>query len=229
MSAVPVSVVEGALKSFFIPEAQASTCTYYTEPYEVSSSSWSGQETHGATGKNYEVTSTGSLELYGLGMAVPTAKELRESVALINKHRYAWPVVNLGVAIPREFKSRWYSIEFGCRGLDSGNSTTENVKLQAELLVSTMKTFLHANSRRKALDYMYEVLEDAYSESDLGLVNEMLFCASKILIGDSLAVSFLRATSRVKNRSIYWAFYCSRVKQSLEGNPDADRILRGLA
>ncbi|AOX10708.1 hypothetical protein Q5O_20735 [Pseudomonas putida JB] len=76
---------------------------------------------------------------------------------------------------------------------------------------------------------MYEVLENAYSDSNFGLINEMLLCASKSLIGESLAVSFLRATSRAKFRSVYWSYYCGLVKESYEGNPDAERILRGLA
>lgn len=107
------------------------------------------------------------------------------------------------------------------------SSTNNNVELQAELTVASIKNQLSV-SRRNALDYMYEVIEDAYSLNDITLINEMLFAASKHLIDGSLAVSFLRATFRVKGRTEYWSYYYGIVRRSLEGNPGAERLLRGL-
>ena len=108
-------------------------------------------------------------------------------------------------------------------------STASNVELEAELHLSKMKFFERASSRRRALDYMYEFLEESFASKKLEMINEMLLKASTDLVGHSLSVGFLRATSRARDRLNFWDYYFDAVKVSLEGNPDSERILRGLS
>lgn len=111
--------------------------------------------------------------------------------------------------------------------IDSESSTQNNLALQADLKISVIKAFL-SESRQKALDYMYDMVEDAYADNNISLLNELLYSAAKHLVDSSLSVSFLRATFRVKGRTEYWGYYYSIVKRTLEGRPDAERLLRGL-
>ncbi|MDH0133499.1 hypothetical protein N7381_09600 [Pseudomonas asiatica] len=228
MSAVPVSVIEGALNSFCMPVAEASSRTFYSGQYTTQCHAGSAREVHGAAAMNHRVAYIGGCaEALSKSVAMHFARDMYELQATFvvgSGFHEAKHVVKNSDLIPLFYPSMSL-----LGSLDAGSSTTDNVELQAKLLISTMKTFLHEVSRRKALDYMYEILEDAYSQADLGLINEMLYWAAQLLVGESIAVSFLRATSRVRQRSVYWSHYCQVVKKSFEGNPEAEKTLRGLA
>lgn len=106
-------------------------------------------------------------------------------------------------------------------GLDSS-------EVQAELHLFKMQVFEALESRRRALDYMYDFLEDAFSQKDISMINHMLFLASTSLVGHSLSVSFLRATSRARKQLTFWRLFESRVRSSLKDNPNAKKLLKGL-
>jgi len=92
-----------------------------------------------------------------------------------------------------------------------------------------MKIYEAAESRRRALDYMYDFLEEAFEQKNLKMIDHMLFLSSEQLVDHSLSVSFLRATSRVRKSLVYWKYYEFKVRESLSGHPDAKKLLKGLA
>lgn len=226
MSAVSVEVFQGAYNELCVPLESSSTgsrADTFFVPLEV-------QSTHcivGRAAKSYRMSSVQGSTLDALGvlaslLAVKTIFDQCVHLQNLQGEIQALRLKAKYLGLPNSV-----SISAN-RVLDSKSSTIDNVVLRAEINVTSIKKFLNTVSRRRALDYMYEILEQAYSESDVVLVNEMLYSASKWLVGESVAVSFLRATYRVKERSTYWQYYYDSVKRSLEGNPELDRMLRGL-
>lgn len=109
-----------------------------------------------------------------------------------------------------------------------GSSELDTPSVQAKMHLKKMLSFERNYSRRKALDYMYSFLEDAFSDKDLNMIDEALCHASEQLVGSSLSVSFLRATSRAKGKLYFWNYYYAKVKSGLADGADAARVLRGL-
>lgn len=107
-------------------------------------------------------------------------------------------------------------------------SDLDSAEVEAQLHLNKMCAFERLYSRRRALDYMYDFLEDAFFEKKISMVDDALVHACSGLIGGSLAVSFLRATSRAKAKLRFWNYYYAHVKNSLKDDPDSARILRGL-
>lgn len=126
------------------------------------------------------------------------------------------------VSAVRNYWSRYEDLLGGLSG------TIDSCEIEAELHLYKMKTFAREESRRRALDYMYDFLEDAYEQRNLRMIDHMLYLGSSDLLGNSLSVSFLRATSRARKHLNFWNFYEAKVKESLAGNPDAKKLLKGL-
>ena len=118
--------------------------------------------------------------------------------------------------------ARWSGL---VRSVDVGLDSAET---QAELHLFKMRTFEATESRRRALDYMYDFLEDAFDRRDTRMIDHMLLLASRDLIGHSLSVSFLRATSRARKYLSFWRFFSSKVRDSLRDHPHANKLLKGL-
>jgi len=108
------------------------------------------------------------------------------------------------------------------------SSTIDSFELEAETHINKLKFFESHFSRRRALDYMYELLEDAFAAKKLAMIDELLLSASHNLIGTSIAISFLRATQRAKDRLTFWPYFYYNIKASLDDNPEAKTMLRGL-
>lgn len=108
------------------------------------------------------------------------------------------------------------------------NDGLDSAETQAELHLYKMRMFEALESRRRALDYMYDFLEDAFENRDTRMIDHMLLLASRDLVGHSLSVSFLRATSRARKHLSFWRLFSSKVRNSLMDHPDANKLLKGL-
>ncbi|WP_143505335.1 hypothetical protein [Pseudomonas sp. ICMP 460] len=100
--------------------------------------------------------------------------------------------------------------------------------VRAQLNLYKMRVFEASESRRRALDFMYDFLEDAFEERDVLMIDHMLLLASSELVDHSLSVSFLRATSRARKHLTFWKLFEGRVRLSLKDNPNAHKLLKGL-
>lgn len=247
MSLVPHSVVEGALNTYFYPGIDsvgtgASMSALYPKDYPgtaIGSASASASAAMCATLSAW-------IEPLNPQVSVDCAA-LRE--------RSLHPIANLYTGSQSRMRRNWAWAELPARepvsnflvksdflavsalisataelySFEPKASTASNVELEAELHLSKMKHFERASSRRRALDYMYEFLEEAFAAKKLEMINEMLLKASTGLVGHSLSVGFLRATSRARDRLSFWNYYFDAVRVGLEGDPDSERLLRGLS
>lgn len=107
-------------------------------------------------------------------------------------------------------------------------STIDSYQVEADLNLRKMIDLEASISRRRALDFMYDLVEGAFEEENLRMLDHMLILSTDRLIKHSLSVSFLRATSRARGKLKNWKSYELLVRLSLVGHPNEKKLLKGL-
>ncbi|MCQ9422691.1 hypothetical protein NRB16_03985 [Pseudomonas sp. LJDD11] len=110
----------------------------------------------------------------------------------------------------------------------AASTSLASPSIQARLHLTKMKSYERGQSRRKALDYMYDFLEDAFEEKNLSMLDALLEGASVEFLDSTLSVSLLRATSRAKKSLVNWRLYKFKVIESLQEDPSRGVLLRGI-
>lgn len=111
--------------------------------------------------------------------------------------------------------------------VDSG-STVVSPRNDALLHLRNIKRYEVRYSRRKALDYMFDALEQAFDNMEVEMLNCMLNAAGQELDPHGLGISLLRATFRGRKSLVMWSVYRKVVEESLHDHPDRRKLLRGL-
>lgn len=220
------AVREAALRVYF-PASEDKTDSSSCLP-TVSYSAWNSSITAN--------TSSMALQRHAVTMPIFIGDDVYSAKVVDSASKVVMYGDSSGASIGRD---AWYPISLCANAFNDywthyedplfGHSNTiDSFKVEGELHLLKMKTYEASESRRRALDYMYDFLEDAFERNHLRMIDHMLLLSAEKLLKHSLSVSFLRATSRARKHLVYWKFYESKVRESLVGNPDAKKLLKGL-
>jgi len=138
-----------------------------------------------------------------------------------------------GEAVVAKTVSKYDAVVKGLLGrgpvvVTDSESTTASPRIDAVRHVHNLKQYEASISRSKALDYMFEVVEEAFAQSDVEMLNCLLYTAARELKGTTLSVSLLRATFRARSELSMWKPLRDVTQNALSGHVDGKKLLRGL-